>query len=76
LKLKCDEPLSNFAFNFNLRRYTKVPAAKSPKAIAKLRKQVRKTKDVLSANQVGRCRLTVSKPELKARLVSALETNM
>jgi hypothetical protein len=25
---------------------------------------------------VGRCRLTVSKPELKARLVSALETRM
>jgi hypothetical protein len=25
---------------------------------------------------VGRCRLTVSKPELKARLVSALETKM
>jgi len=24
LKLKCDEPLSNFAFNFNLRRYTEV----------------------------------------------------
>jgi hypothetical protein len=24
LKLKCDEPLSNVAFNFNLRRYTKV----------------------------------------------------
>jgi hypothetical protein len=23
LKLKCDEPLSNFAFNFNLRRYIK-----------------------------------------------------
>jgi hypothetical protein len=22
LKLKCDEPLSNFAFKFNLRRYT------------------------------------------------------
>ena len=22
LKVKCDEPLSNFAFNFNLRRYT------------------------------------------------------
>ena len=21
LKLECDEPLSNFAFNFNLRRY-------------------------------------------------------
>ena len=26
--------------------------------------------------QVGRCRLTVSKPELKARLVSTLETRM
>jgi hypothetical protein len=25
---------------------------------------------------VGRCRLTVSKPELKARLVSAIETKM
>jgi len=24
LKLKCDEPLSDFAFNFNLRRYSKV----------------------------------------------------
>jgi hypothetical protein len=23
LKLRCDEPLSNFAFNFNLRRYSK-----------------------------------------------------
>jgi hypothetical protein len=27
-------------------------------------------------HQVGRCRLTVSKPELKVRLVSALETKM
>jgi ABC-type Fe3+/spermidine/putrescine transport system ATPase subunit len=26
--------------------------------------------------EVGRCRLTVSKPELKARPVSALETRM
>jgi hypothetical protein len=26
--------------------------------------------------EVGRCRLTASKPELKSRLVSALETNM
>jgi hypothetical protein len=26
--------------------------------------------------EVGRCRLTVSKPELKARLFSALETEM
>jgi len=31
LKLKCDEPLSNFAFNFKLRRYTKtlLPAVHS-----------------------------------------------
>jgi len=29
---------------------------------------------VSNASMVGRCRLTVSKPELKARLVSALET--
>jgi hypothetical protein len=27
-------------------------------------------------DEVGRCRLIVSKPELKARLVSALETEM
>jgi hypothetical protein len=26
-KLKCDEPLSNFAFKLNLRRYTKALAA-------------------------------------------------
>ena len=25
MQLQCDEPLSNFAFNFNLRRYTGVP---------------------------------------------------
>ena len=24
LRLRCDEPLSDFAFNFNLRRYTQV----------------------------------------------------
>jgi hypothetical protein len=28
LKLKCDEPLSNFAFNFNLRRYSKDGSAR------------------------------------------------
>jgi hypothetical protein len=28
-KLKCDEPLSNFAFNFNLRRYTPAPPPSS-----------------------------------------------
>jgi hypothetical protein len=29
-----------------------------------------------AAIEVGQCRLTVSKPELKARLISALETEM
>ena len=29
LKLKCDEPLSNFAFKFNLRRYTQAAWAAS-----------------------------------------------
>jgi hypothetical protein len=56
LKLKYDEPLSNVAFNINLRHYT-------------LEKQT-------SVLAVGRCRLTVSKPALKARPVSALETKM
>ena len=63
MKLKCDEPLSNFAFKFNVRRYTKVVL------------QLQARFDAMWA-KVGRCRLTVSKPELKARLVSALETKM
>ena len=36
LKLKCDEPLLNFAFNFNLRRYDWVPAVRSA-VLVKLR---------------------------------------
>jgi len=31
---------------------------------------------LVNADKVRPCRLTVSKPELKARLVSALETKM
>jgi hypothetical protein len=34
------------------------------------------TSEVFVINKVGRCRLTVSKPALKARLASALETNI
>jgi hypothetical protein len=34
------------------------------------------THKVMTFPKVGRCRLTVSKPELRARLVSALETKM
>ena len=60
MKLKYDELLSNVAFNFNVRRYAE-DEIQGP---------------VNLGVKVGRCRLTVSKPELKARLVSALETKM
>jgi hypothetical protein len=56
LQLKCDEPLSNVAFNFNLRRYT--------------------AGGLMVAITVRRCKSTASNPELKACLVSALETTM
>jgi hypothetical protein len=50
LKLKCDELLSNFAFNFNVRRYSAVVSALQAEA---LRKQLAK---------VGLCRLTLPNP--------------
>ena len=68
LKLKCDEPLSKFAFNVDLRRYR----TELEKALAVINVAAVEFK----RSKVGRCRLTVSKPELKARLVSALETKM
>jgi hypothetical protein len=126
LKRKCDEPLSNVAFNFNLRRYTEVRAYRE--ATTKLYRGTTTAFDqsvgaILCTNcaagtyqpdsggvnsdaclacpqgqysnagaagctvcpsgtyqpyvgMAGRCRLTLSKPELKARLVSALETQM
>ena len=64
MRLNCDGPLSNVAFNFNLRRYSLVALV-----AAKL-----SGRPVLV--EVGRCRLTLSKLELKARLVSALETEL
>jgi hypothetical protein len=33
-------------------------------------------RDAAAADKVGRCRLTVSKPVLKAPMVSATDTNM
>ena len=48
LKLKCGVLLSNFAFKFNLRRYTK----------DQLYQQVISTTSI----EVGRCRLTLSNP--------------
>jgi hypothetical protein len=64
LKLKCDEPLSNVAFNFNVRRYNVDDQG------------VETTSEPITAHKVGRCRLIVSKPELKARQVSAIETKV
>jgi hypothetical protein len=54
--------LSNLAFKFNLRRYTQAADFDQPLAAWN--------------TSVGRCRLTVSKPELKARLASTLETEI
>jgi hypothetical protein len=82
LKLQYDEPLSSFAFEFNLRRCTKAKKAKEKerareKREAEAAERVARVKAEAAAEEaVGRCRLTLSKPELKARLVSALETKM
>ena len=86
MTLKCDEPLSTFAFTFNLRRHTEARAVlaarrrrnadartarrqvqhhNSPGAIREVEKRL-----------VGRCRLIVSKPVLKAPMIAALETVM
>jgi hypothetical protein len=62
LTLSYDEVLSIFTFNFNLRRY-KVGAGELVEAAIN-------TKD---SSKVGRCNLRVSKPVLKAPMVSALE---
>jgi hypothetical protein len=86
LKLKYDEPLSNVAFNFNLRRYSKasfeaaahIARKAAEAAAADTANKHAEYERLNSALKVGRCRLTVSKPEstLKARLISALETKM
>jgi hypothetical protein len=61
-----------FAFKFNLRRYSE---AVYEAAMAVERSKESGTSKVYGC-LVGRCRLTVSKPELKLRLVSGLETIM
>jgi hypothetical protein len=104
LKLQCDEPLSNCAFNFNVRRYTmgnaavevvreiyvlspcsrpaECPTRSLCPALSTDREMVCETCDdygnVLcvveqSPIDVGRCRLTVSKPALKAPMASELK---
>jgi hypothetical protein len=53
LKLKCDEPLSDFAVKFNLRRYKNAANAEEARKLGFL------VIDVKTA-EVWRCRLTLS----------------
>jgi hypothetical protein len=62
LKLRYDELVSNFAFNFNLRRYSMIGRPSLENA------------EVHAVIEVERCRVAVSKPVLKAPMASALET--
>jgi hypothetical protein len=71
LKRKCYGLLSSFAFHFNLRRYTTEPHALIGDATAGHHVLV-----VDPGPMVGRCRLTVSKPVVKAPVISALEATM
>jgi hypothetical protein len=62
LKLNCDQPLSNGAFNFNVRRYNTVY----------IRRDVPKTEAGLSAlfvSAVGRCKLKRVQSRVHKRLV-------
>jgi hypothetical protein len=77
LKLKCDEPLSNVAVNFNLRSYTQ-EVSNAAWSFAKLGlmpgAEARAALEAAVVRVVGRCRLTVSKSVLIAPMVSALDT--
>ena len=68
LKLKCDEPLLNFAFNSKLRRYNMAMvdwliAARADVNAAR--------SDGYTPLKVGRCRLTLSHPNRKRLELSA-----
>jgi hypothetical protein len=52
LKLKCDKPLSNVAFNFKLRRYTKAAG------MAKMTRVRLAADRAMMGTEVRRCRLT------------------
>ena len=70
LKLQYDELLSNFAFKFNLRRYTAAAAADMTAAVAA--KHALNVRDIARALAVvGRCRLTLSNPHGKRLDLSA-----
>ena len=86
MKLKCDETLSSSAFKNNLRRYNWVlvlfrnalliaPAALLfGETVTPV--QVAGYATTMVGTVVGRCRLTVSNPALKAPTVSALEATI
>jgi hypothetical protein len=92
LKPEYDELLSKIAFNFNLRRYILRSAARRNLTWRAAERCLRAafgarfwrcaaTRHTLSdklllRRPVGRRRLSVSKPKLNARLVSALKTEM
>jgi uncharacterized membrane protein YgcG len=75
LNPKYDETMSNFAFKFNVRRYTLVEVEKAAaKTKATTAAEAVAVEVAAAVVAVGRCRLTASKPVLKALMVSALET--
>jgi len=73
-KLNYDKLLSNFAFKINLRRYTKANVLVTKLEPAEVHSASSETGAQKGTDMVGRCKLTVSKPVLKAPMVAALET--
>ena len=77
LKLKCDEQLSNVAFNFNVRRYNKVEARRTQVVIKQVSNKWRLALKRLQHNVVGRCRLkTMSKPVFKVPMAWSQRLNL
>jgi len=78
LTLKYREPLSTFAFNFILRRYTKrnVNPDINTVQFAKNLPGMSGADIANICNEVGCCRLPVSKPVLKVPMVSALKPSL
>jgi hypothetical protein len=79
-KLKRDEPLSNVAFNVNVRRYIKVGTVtiilEIPQSGVNSNPVAGSETKQVNEDEVGRCRLTLTKTVLNAPMASALETNM
>ena len=73
LKLTHDRPLSNVAFNVNLRRYSMDYESSGGETALIRAAGLQRFTCVQTLIAVGRCRLTVYKPMLKAPVVSALD---